>query len=221
MELMLIVITAASLALAILIGIVAWRIGSEERRRSDARVAALAADLSDVVPAPQRLPEEPTVRSRSQFARVLVVGVVAVATILGLVVVATGRAAHPVVDPAASQSFSSGNRSDTVTLELVALSHEHDGDHITVRGAVRNPGLGEAVDQLDVVVFLFDRDGVFLESGRAAVHPAPLAPGAESTFVVRIGGATDAGRYRVSFRSRDRVIRHVDRRSPGPIAQVK
>jgi hypothetical protein len=52
-------------------------------------------------------------------------------------------------------------------------------------------------------------------SGRAAIDGSALGPGAESTFVVTLPGAGDVGRYRVSFRTGDRVVSHVDRRHEG------
>jgi hypothetical protein len=99
-----------------------------------------------------------------------------------------------------------------VPLELVALGHERDGDRLTVRGVVRNPASGAARDRVTAVVFLFNRDGGFLASGRATVESPTLPPGGESTFVVTIPGASDVGRYRVSFRTDDRILPHVDRR---------
>jgi hypothetical protein len=39
-----------------------------------------------------------------------------------------------------------------------------------------------------------------------------LAPGSETAFVVTVPHANEVGRYRVSFRSDDRVVPHVDRR---------
>jgi hypothetical protein len=97
-------------------------------------------------------------------------------------------------------------------LELVALGHDRDGDRLTVRGIVRNPPSGAAVDKLTAVVFMFDRDGNFLGSGRATVESSALGPGGESTFLVTVPGASSVGRYRVSFRTDDRVVPHVDRR---------
>jgi hypothetical protein len=97
-------------------------------------------------------------------------------------------------------------------LELVALGHDRDGDRLTVRGIVRNPPSGAAVDKLTAVVFMFDRDGNFLGSGRATVESPALGPGGESPFVVTVPGASAVGRYRVSFRTDDRVVPHVDRR---------
>jgi hypothetical protein len=99
-------------------------------------------------------------------------------------------------------------------LELVALGHERDGDRLIVRGVVRNPPSGAAVDRLTAVVFVFNRDGGFLTSGRVMIEPSGLRPGGESIFVVTIPGAGDVGRYRVSFRTEDRIVPHVDRRVP-------
>jgi len=96
-------------------------------------------------------------------------------------------------------------------LELIALGHVREGDRLIVRGVVRNPSAAE-VDRLTAVVFVFNSDGGFLASGRAAVQSSALAPGTESTFAVTVPGATDVARYRVSFRADDRVVPHVDRR---------
>ena len=53
----------------------------------------------------------------------------------------------------------------------------------------------------------------FLASGRAAVESSALIPGGESVFVVTVPAPAEVGRYRVSFRSDDRVISHVDKRN--------
>ena len=97
-------------------------------------------------------------------------------------------------------------------LELVALGYEREGDRLTVRGIVRNPSSGAPLDALTAVVFLFNGDGRFLGSGRATVESPALGPGGESAFLVTVPGARAVGRYRVSFRSEDRVVPHVDRR---------
>jgi hypothetical protein len=68
------------------------------------------------------------------------------------------------------------------------------------------------VDRLTAVVLVFNRDGGFLASGRAVVESPALEPGGESTFVVTVRDAGDVARYRVSFRTDDRVVPHVDRR---------
>jgi len=105
-------------------------------------------------------------------------------------------------------------------LELVALGHERDGESLIVRGIVRNPASGAAVDRLTAVVFLFNREGGFLSSGRVAVETSALRPGTESTFVVTVPGAGAVERYRVSFRTDDRIVPHVDRRAQAAQAKL-
>src|SRR5206468_9302439 len=78
-----------------------------------------------------------------------------------------------------------------IPVELVALGHERDGDQLTVRGIVRNPAAGSALNGLTAVVFLFTADGGFSGSGRAGIHSTALAPGSESTFVVTVPGAAN------------------------------
>lgn len=122
------------------------------------------------------------------------------------------RGTEVIDTPSAVENTSNAARAGSaLPLELVALGHDRDGDRLTVRGIVRNPPSGAAIDKLTAVVFMFDRDGNFLGSGRATVESA-LGPGGESTFLVTVPGASSVGRYRVSFRTDDRVVPHVDRR---------
>ena len=103
----------------------------------------------------------------------------------------------------------------TLPLELVALGHERVGDQLTVRGVVHNPASGAGMDRLTAVVLLFTSEGGFIASGRAFVESPALRPGGESTFVVTVPGATDVGRYRVSFSTDDRIVPHLDKRHEG------
>jgi hypothetical protein len=98
-------------------------------------------------------------------------------------------------------------------LELVALGHEREARGLTVRGVIRNPAGGADVDHLIAVVLLFNGEGGYIASGRAAVGTDKLSPGGETTFVVTVAGAPDVERYRVSFRTERDVIPHVDVRS--------
>jgi hypothetical protein len=50
----LLVVTLSSMALAALMSVIAWRIAAEERRRSEARIAALAAEIHAPAAAPPR-----------------------------------------------------------------------------------------------------------------------------------------------------------------------
>jgi hypothetical protein len=253
----LLAVTVLSVLLAVAMSAVAWRAAREERRRSEARVAALAAEIHHVTPLavnephpradlplraePPRLkavtppttdlfaavqPASSSSRSVVAVAASLFVFATAVALVVALssgsrpakVAAGVGSA-----KPATSQRESgsngarqgdgnSANIPSAVPIELVALGHERDADRLTVRGVIRNPGSGARVERLSVVVFLFNRDGGFLASGRAAVEAPSLAPGGESTFVVTAPAAAGVDRYRVSFRTDAGIVPHVDRR---------
>lgn len=165
------------------------------------------------VPAGEMFEAGTSVRSGSSLAAVLAVGSFAVAAALALVI-ATSRGGPSIAEPA-GRTAAEMRPVEGVALELAALGHEHNGDRITIRGVVRNPRDGTSLDQLTAVVYLFDREGGFLGTSGTAIGVPALAPGAESAFVVRAGGASKVGRYRVSFRTGDRVVPHVDRRSRG------
>lgn len=99
-------------------------------------------------------------------------------------------------------------------LELLALQHERAESTLTISGVIRNPGGSQDRRGVAAVVFLFDRDGTFVTSGRAEIDYQTLAGGDESPFIVTIPNAGSVGRYRVSFRTESAVIPHVDRRQP-------
>jgi hypothetical protein len=255
---LLLIVTVVSFLVALVMSVVAWRAAREERRRSEARVSALAADIySDDLELRDDAPSAPSIAPRPQASmfleptsataapddhagapdglfgsaaqptergpRVAIVGGVAVLVgAIALVVLMLSGGSHQapggqarrgdIVDTPAVENTSTVEKPGATPLELVALGHDRDGDRLTVRGIVRNPVSGGAVDRLTAVVFMFDRDGGFLGSGRATVETPALGPGGESTFVVTVPGAASVGRYRVSFRTDDRIVPHVDRR---------
>jgi hypothetical protein len=98
-------------------------------------------------------------------------------------------------------------------LELMSMRYERQGTTLTVSGLVKNPASGATVKGVTAVVFAFNRNGAFIASGRAPLDFSALAPGDESPFVVNVPNVSDVARYRVTFRSGDAVVRHVDRRS--------
>lgn len=234
MELTLIVITLLSTTLAVAMSFVAWQAARNERLRSEARVAMLAADIrstdadlplgivggatSNDLFASAQQPEA----ARSRLAAVAGAGALVVGLAAALVVVssrpdrsATGSIAAGTSASSSRLSAESAARPASPAeqaLELVALGHERNTDSLTIRGVVRNPPRGMSMNQLTAVVMLFNREGGFLASGRAAVQETSLGPGAETTFVVTITGVHEVGRYRVSFRTDDRIAPHVDRR---------
>ena len=101
-------------------------------------------------------------------------------------------------------------------LELVSLSHSRQNEKLAVSGLVRNPVSGKPVDRLSAVVFLFDRTGTFVTSSKAHVDFLRLGAGDESPFVVSIDAPATVSRYRVSFRTDEGVVPHIDRRGDSP-----
>jgi hypothetical protein len=210
-----------SIAVAVAMTVIVLRMVWQERQRSAARVAALAAEIHS---GGRDLPlqdEAPSVAAGEMFAAtqppsprgVLGAGVLAfgIAAAIVLAVGATRYWTRP--DGQSSQPARiTAPQATTETLELLALDHERADDHLTVRGIVRNPARGSEVDHLTAVVLLFNQQGGFLTSGRGAVETAALQPGAEAAFEITVPGAADVGRYRVSFRTDDHVVPHVDRR---------
>ncbi len=97
-------------------------------------------------------------------------------------------------------------------LELVSLTHARQNEKLAVSGLVRNPGNGKPVERLSAVVFLFDRMGTFVTSARANVDFLKLGAGDESPFVVSLDAPATVSRYRVSFRTDDGIVPHLDRR---------
>lgn len=104
-------------------------------------------------------------------------------------------------------------------LELVSLNHSRQNEKLSVAGLVRNPASGKPVERLSAVVFLFDRTGTFVTSSKAHVDFLRLGAGDESPFVVSIDAPATVSRYRVSFRTDEGVVPHIDRRgeSPAPV----
>jgi len=103
-------------------------------------------------------------------------------------------------------------------LELVSLRHERKNQKLAVSGLVRNPSAGQLVERLSAVVFLFDRQGEFVTSAKADVDFLKLGAGDESPFVVSLEAPATVSRYRVSFRTDEGVVPHIDRRGATPLA---
>ena len=180
----------------------------------DAHVPSVAA------PEPPRLAVTAG-SSGLRFATVGAIGIFVVGALAALAVLLSPgpRTAPPGPFPATA---SGDIVADAQPLELMALGHERDGDRLIVRGVVRNLSSGAGVDRLAAVVFVFNRDGKFVMSARAAVQAGALDPDHESTFVVAIPNAGDVSRYRVSFHAADeRVVPHIDKRRLNAVARAQ
>jgi hypothetical protein len=231
------IVTVLSAALAAVMSAIAWRVAREEKKRAEARISALAAEIHGQSGAIQDLPlreapvaagssthlfepGEPPASTGFRLAVGAALGVFVVGTAAAAVVwLSAGPPTAPVgpVPAVVSQQATP----ESWPLELVALGHDREGDQLTVRGVVRNPASASAVDRLTAVVFVFNHDGGFVTSARATVATAGLDPGRESTFVVAIPNAGAISRYRVSFRTDDRVVPHIDKREPSAMARVQ
>ena len=212
-------LTLISIVVAAAMTALVMRLVIREQRRSAARVAALEADIyrtadEDILVLhdppllsrndPVLLAESAPPRTALRIAPLLAVAAaVAFAVFAGMSRYRAATAESVVAEPATTADQA---------LQLVSLDHERADDQLTVRGVVRNPAHGSEVDHLTAVVLLFNQQGGFLTSARSPVEAPALQPGAEAKFVVTVPGASDVGKYRVSFRTDDRVVPHVDRR---------
>ena len=208
MDMVLLTITTLSLAAAAGFGFLSWRLGREERERERARIAALANAM-----APSS-PETPLLGG-------VAVGSVFERTTEGLrgrpvIKIAAGVAMLLIVAGGAFiGSWTSGAEASKAAapLELMSMRYQRQGTTLTVSGLVKNPSSGVAINDLTAVVFAFNRNGAFESSGRAPLDFRALGPGDESSFIVTVPNVSDVARYRVTFRSGDNVVRHIDRRS--------
>lgn len=141
-----------------------------------------------------------------QYGLLAAAAVVAVLVGAGGLLLISGRA--PVVSGAEVR----------VPLELVALGHERVGGQLAVSGVVLNPASGSPVRDLEAHVRAFDAAGLMITSRSTALSVTALAPGQQVPFVVELGEATTAARYRVSFAAGGAILAHVDRRTNLPAA---
>lgn len=213
MSMVLMMVTALSVTIAVLASAVAWRLVSADRRRSDARVRRLAAEIHGDA----RRSSEPESTSPTAFPVGAAVGVCA--AIVAAIAVAVGAfsadrdtPAGPAPSSSAGQARPLAAPASAQPFELVALSHDRSLTALTVRGIVRNPLNGASRVDIAAIVHGYDDRGELVASGRAAVGSA-LSPGEERTFVVAVPDAAHVERYRVSFRVADAAVPHVDRRA--------
>ena len=216
MDIVLLAVTVVSLVAAVGFAAVTWRTLAAERRRSAARVTALASAIDGEIPstisgdAPVAVASMFTPAPGSALTGRPLIKAAVVATMGIAIVVAVAMSTRGHEDPLASSAAAARQ---AAPLELVSMRYAREGSTLTVSGLVRNPRAGSAATRITAVVFAFDRDGTFVASGRAPLDFTTLEPGDESPFVVMIPNVASVGRYRVSFRTEAGMLRHVDRRS--------
>jgi hypothetical protein len=189
-----------------------------ERRRSDARVAALASAIDDPQ-WPARFEDEeregPVVGCPSVMSLVVPEmerpSRAPAFAIAGLVVLGTGAllalgmtSGSPTPRPVAAANLSS--------IELLSMRHALDGETLIVSGLVRNP-TASAAPALSAVISVLGRDGRVVARGESQLDAVVLGPGRETTFRVSVSEVGDPGRYRLAFVNGSQIVPHVDRRS--------
>ena len=245
MDTVLLVVTVASLAVAILSAAIAWQVTRAERQRRTARVAALAAAAGlgpsaakapATVTAPAGLHEFMPARDEVP-APVSGAGAdapVAVSDLFAAPATASGSAGRQqwllgavgvlvavVVAIAGigflgSRAVATDAASRPSPLELIALSHNRADGTLAVAGLVRNPSAGTRLRALEAEVRVFDGAGILIGTRSAQVDSPTLAPGEEASFAVSLGDLVTAARYRVSFHAAGTMLPHVDRRTNQP-----
>ena len=216
MNVVLTALTVVSLIAAAGFALVTWRTLADDRRRSAARVAALASAIDGGIP--RTAPASAPVAVASMFTTTSGGSLKSRPMIKAAVVAAMGIAIVIAVAMSSSGKTDSSSPAATAAgqaapLELVSMRHAREGSNLTVSGLVRNPRAGKPAARIIAVVFAFDKAGTFVASGRAPLDFTTLDPGDESPFVVTIPNVANVGRYRVSFRTESGMLRHVDRRS--------
>jgi hypothetical protein len=205
---LLLVVTFIAVAVAVAAAVYAWRVQSADRLRSEARVAALAAAIDGTSDDASATMFEPAPRSGLQGRPLVKVGVGLTMAVLVIVLIAmSGDRERASADEPRAAAQEQANQE----LELLSMRHRRDGDALMVTGLVRNRG-ASAAGSIMAVVFVFDRDGGFVASGRAPLEFGAIARGDESPFQVTIPDVKEVGRYRVSFRTQAGIVRHVDLR---------
>ncbi len=225
MDTTLVSVTLLSLAMAAALSVIVWRMLRDERARSEARVAALAAMTSP--PAPRAKPDLPLREAPPSVGAMFAEAEqsspwgqrFAVMTALALVlasVVLFALAASGTKASAGAAGATNAEQNAAVPaagLELLSLRDSRQADSLTITGLVHNPQRGAPLTRVTVTAYTFDDKGSFLASGRALIDVTMLAPGDESPFVVTVPVTGTVARYRIGFRSEDgRVISHVDKR---------
>ncbi len=225
MDTLLITVTGLSLAMAIGMGFVVAKLLREEHQRSDARVAALTGMAAVQVDDLEIRPANGTVTGvgelftagqprsvpRAQLLAVGALAIVAVVLLLGLKSSGVRGDSAAAAGAPPAESVAAGAPS----LELLSLHHTQHTRSIVITGHVQNPRGSTPLTHVVATAMVFGVDGTVLSSARAPVDFTTMAPGDESPFVVTVPVLGEVTRYRIGFRSADdRVIAHVDRRTP-------
>jgi hypothetical protein len=232
-----VVVSVASLALALVMGIILAFILRHERRRSDARAAMLAEMAAESsAPFDSDFELETGFRPELEIAhagspdlfaapparsawprRLAIVGA------LAIVLVGTVTVVRSALSPAAPAAAAARSE-EPALLDLLSLTHAQNTASLTITGLVQNPRTGQTMSKVVATAMLFGADDTFIASGKTSLDLTTLRPGDESGFVITVplasAPSTAVTRYRVGFRGEDgRIIGHIDRRMSTAIAR--
>jgi hypothetical protein len=206
----------------VVLAVVTWRLASAERRRSDARIEALAAAIDEpaadaTAVRTQQLFEFDGGNDMSELSafapeRVPIHRFPALAVAGGLILMLGTAAWLTLGGGESTRKTTAVPAAEPGEIELLSMRHSVDGQSLVVSGLVRNRS-GLATPALTAVVTALDRSGGIVARGTSRLDPAVLQPGRETSFRVVVADVNDVGRYRVGFASGDRLVPHVDRRS--------
>jgi hypothetical protein len=214
---MIVLIGALSLAVIGLAGLMVHR-ARLERRRSEARVAALASAIDNQSWTGridnEEHPEQPLPSShmvslvtpeveRSSRAPAFAIAAVVVLGAGALLFVGMNGGSRAPRHTAAARASA---------IELISMRHVLDGETLIVSGLVRNPTTS-ATPTLSAVISVLGRDGRVVARGETQLDPIVLEPGKETSFRVSVPEVGDPGRYRVAFLNGSQIVPHIDRRS--------
>ncbi len=207
-------ITLLSMAMALSLSVVVWRMVRDDRRRSEARVHALTdlavrPDLraSSAAPALSLAPPDQPSAWGSRAAIMAALALVLLSVVLIMLTV-RARASMAAASTAATDAAPVH-----ASLELLSLRDTHEGSTLTIAGLVQNPRSAGMLRNVKVTADVFDAAGARLASAVAPIDVKSLAPGDQSPFVLSVTTTDAVARYRVSFHRADgSVIEHIDRR---------
>jgi hypothetical protein len=164
----------------------------------------------------QPLFEETAAASRSR-APLLAMAVLILATSAGLYYILSSGIIGRVVTASPARSAPPAASTVAAPVELLSLRHSNESDAFVVTGLVQNPAAGGALRGVFAMVYLFDAEGRYFASSRAALDATTLSAGGQSAFTVRVPATTGVTKYRVSFQLEDgAAVNHVDKRGSLP-----
>ena len=206
-------VTLLSMAMALSLSVVVWRMVRDDRRRSEARVHALTdlavrPDIRASAPSPALslvTPAQPS--AWGTRAAIVACLALVLTTVVLMMLTARTRASLPATPDDATAAA-------PPRLELLSLRDTREGGTLTIAGLVENPRDAAPLRDVKVTADIFDMSGALVTSAATGLDVRSLAPGDQSPFVLTIATRARAARYRVSFLAPDgRVIQHVDHRA--------